>query len=379
MTSRALGLLASLVLAAAPGAAQNGYPRWNGNAVQDLAGVIGPRMEDSIRTLLAPARARGIDVRVVTISSMSRYEVEAATIDDFAQGMFNAWHVGDRPQNDGILLLVATGDRKVRIQLGDGAQKYESAAQQVISDSMIPHFREDRMVRGIVRGTAGIAQWFTPAGEAAFAPPPPQPAYTPQPAYSPSPGAGGGGGAGVLFGLLGVGGVGLAMAGFGAAARNRPRKCTHCGTQMVKLDEAADDVYLESGQKTEEFLGSVDYDVWKCGGCGAHTLGRYDSWFSGKSACPSCRYQTVETTKHVLQHPTYDDEGREEVLRECRHCGFHDRDVVWLPRRTRPQDTSSSPSPSSSSSLSSWSSSSSSSSGGDGGGYSSGGGASGSW
>jgi len=175
--------------------------------------------------------------------------------------------------------------------------------------------------------------------------------------------------------------VGLAVAGFGAAARNRPRKCTQCGTQMVKLDEAADDVYLESGQKCEEFLGSVDYDVWKCGGCGAHTLARYAGWFSGKSACPSCRYQTVETTKHVLQYPTYDDEGREEVLRDCRNCGFHDRNVVWLPRRTRPQHTSSSSSSSSSSdSSSSWSSSDSSSSvSSDAGGHSSGGGAGGSW
>ncbi|HEX8904947.1 MAG TPA: hypothetical protein VF771_08920, partial [Longimicrobiaceae bacterium] len=119
------------------------------------------------------------------------------------------------------------------------------------------------------------------------------------------------------------------------------------------------------------------YDVWKCNGCGAHTLLRYASWFGGKSACPQCRYQTVVSTRHVLQYPTYDVEGREEVLRDCRHCGFHDRNVVWLPRRVRPSEHRSSSSSSwDSSSSSSFSSSSSSSSGG---GHSSGGGASGSW
>jgi uncharacterized protein len=378
MRARALGPIASLLLVAAPAAAQNGFPEWNGRPVQDLAEVIGPRMEDSIRTLLAPARSQGVDVRVVTLSRMARYDVGTENIDDFAKGMFNAWRVGDRPQNDGILLLVAVKDRKVRIQLGDGALKYEQAAQQVIADSMLPHFREDRMVRGIVRGAAGIAQWFTPEGQAAFAPPPaPEPAYTPQPAYSPS---GTDAGSGVLFAILGAGGVGIAMLAMGTAGRNRPRKCEHCGTQMVKLDEVADDVYLDSGQKAEEYLQSVDYDVWKCGKCGAHTLLRYPSWFGGKSACPSCRYQTVVTSSLVLERPTYDDEGREQVNRDCRHCGFHDSTVVWLPRRSRPTRHSSSWSGGSSSSSSSWSSSSSSSSGGGGGGgYSSGGGASGSW
>ena len=146
---------------------------------------------------------------------------------------------------------------------------------------------------------------------------------------------------------------------------------------MTRLDEVSDDVYLDSGQKTEEYLSSVDYDVWKCPGCGTHTLERYSRWFSGKSTCPGCRYQTVQTTRHVLQYATYDHGGSEEVLRDCRHCGFHDRDVVYLPQKTRPSESSSSSS-SSFSGSSSYSSSSSSSSGG-GGGYSSGGGASGSW
>jgi uncharacterized protein len=145
---------------------------------------------------------------------------------------------------------------------------------------------------------------------------------------------------------------------------------------MTRLDEVSDDVYLDSGQKTEEFLGSVNYDVWKCGSCGGHTLLGHSSWFSGKSRCPSCRYETVVSTRNVLRHATYDHSGEEEVLRDCRHCGFHDQNVVYLPRKTRPSDDSSS---SSSYSSSGSSSSSSSSSGGGGGGYSSGGGASGSW
>jgi uncharacterized protein len=379
MNVRVPGLVAALVLAATSAAAQTGYPEWNGRPVQDMADVLSPGLEDSVRTLLAPARNQGVDVRVVTIRTMSRYAAPGTTIEQFGQGLFNAWRVGDREQNDGVLLVVATEDRKVRIQLGDGALGYEQAAQQVVSDSIVRWFREGKMARGVLRGTAGIAQWYTPEGQAAFAPPPPapvaayQPAYTPPPSsYEPSRGSGDGG----AFAVMGLGILAAGAIGLGAWMRNRPRKCTGCGTQMARLDEASDDVYLDSGQKTEEFLASVDYDVWKCAGCGNHTLLRYGRWFSGKSGCPSCRYQTVETRRHVLQHATYDHGGSEEVLRDCRHCGFHDRNVVYLPQKTRPQPASSSSAWSSGSSSSYSSSSSSSSSGG---GHSSGGGASGSW
>ena len=371
MNVRVLGLVAPLLFVAAHAAAQSGYPEWNGRPVQDLAGVLSPKMEDSVRTLLAPVRNQGIDVRVVTIGSMSRYDVGAATLEEFGRGLFNAWRVGDRPENDGVLLLVATGDRKVRIQLGDGALRYEQAAQQVVSDSMVRWFREEKTVRGILRGTAGIAQWYTPEGQAAFAlpPPAPEPAYAPQPAVSPTQPAGGGLFAGAVgMGILAAGAIGLS-----AWARSRPRKC-QCGAEMARLDELSDDVYLDSGQKMEEFMSSVNYDVWKCASCGSHTLLRYSRWFSGKSACPSCRYETVVTSRQVIQYATYDDSGQERVLRDCRHCGFHDENLVYLPRKTRPSHHSSS------SSRSSYSSSgSSSSSGGGGGGYSSGGGASGSW
>jgi uncharacterized protein len=180
----------------------------------------------------------------------------------------------------------------------------------------------------------------------------------------------------VMLALLAIAGLLVGGAVLARYLRNRPRDCEHCGARMARLDEAGDDVYLDSGQKAEEFLRSVDYDVWKCGTCGNHQLIPYAAWFSGAGACPSCRYRTVLTTTTVLEHATYDSGGRKEVIRDCRNCGFHDRDIVYLPQLTRPSNDSASSSGGSSYSSFSSSSSSSSSSGG---GFSSGGGASGSW
>ncbi|HKP75430.1 MAG TPA: TPM domain-containing protein [Longimicrobiaceae bacterium] len=380
MRACALGLLA-LVSFAAPAAGQvdllgsNGYPAWNGNAVQDLAHILTQKQEDSLRTLLAPARSQGVDLRVVTITSMSRYPVQATTIEDFAHGLFDQWRVGDRAQRDGVLLLVATEDRKLRIQLGDGVLHLEPYAQQVVDDSILPYFREGMRPRGILRGTAGIAQWFTADGAAYRAPATPQPAYAPAPAYSP-PVGNLGPAAGWLILAFSAGLVTVVFVGLSAYARRRPRDCRQCGARMTRLDEVQDDLYLDSGQKLEELLASIDYDVWKCGSCGNHALLPYPRLFTSAGRCPSCSYRTAVTRTNVLQQPTYDWSGSKEVLRDCRNCGYHDRQVVYLPQLTRPSHHSSSWS--SSSSSGSFSSSSSSSSSG-GGGFSSGGGASGSW
>ncbi|MFL5386526.1 MAG: TPM domain-containing protein [Longimicrobiaceae bacterium] len=376
MRARALGLLASVLLVSSAARAQGGYPAWNGGAVQDDAGILTPAHEDSLRTLLAPARSRGVDVRVVTIRAMADYPVPAAGIEPFAHGLFDSWRVGDRPERDGVLLLVATDDRRLRIQLGDGVLHLEPDAQRVVDDSILPWFRQGMRPRGILRGTAGIAAWFAPGGAASRAPvaATPQPAYTPPPRAAQSPGAGGV----VIVGVLLVG-MFVGLFALSAWQRSRPRDCPQCGVKMARLDEAQDDVYLDSGQKMEEFLSSIDYDVWKCGACGTHTLLPYPRLFSSVSQCPSCRYRTVTTTRNVLEHATYDHGGREEVIRDCRNCGHHDSQVVHTPARPRPRPSDDDSSWSSSGSSSSFSFSSSSDSSSSGGGFSSGGGASGSW
>ena len=130
---------------------------------------------------------------------------------------------------------------------------------------------------------------------------------------------------------------------------------------MQRLDETADDVYLDSGQKLEEYLSSIDYDVWKCNSCNMHTLLPYARWFSGYQQCPSCRYRTLSVDSQTVVSPTYSSTGSKRVTRDCRQCSYHDEDMVTIPRLTRSSSSSSSGSSSS------------------GGGRSSGGGASGSW
>jgi uncharacterized protein len=136
---------------------------------------------------------------------------------------------------------------------------------------------------------------------------------------------------------------------------------------MIRLDEVSDDVHLDSGQKAEELLNSVDYDVWKCPTCNYHTLHGYNRWLSGFGKCSQCNYRTLKTDSQTISQPTYTSTGTKLITRNCRHCNYHSEQRVTLPVLTR-----------SSISTSSYSGSRSSSSSRSGG-RSSGGGASGKW
>jgi uncharacterized protein len=348
-------VLALLVVAAPSLRAQGGWPAETGDALTDLAGVVSPEHADSIRAYLADLRAaRGVDVRVVTIGSVRDYPVGQSTIEGFATGLFNAWGIDDAGTNDGVLLLVAVGDRQVRIELGDGAAPDMDRRTRVLVDEyVLPHFRNGQVSRGVLTGVKGIVGSYgggpMPQPVASSPAESSSPAGLPTPDYATgagaSPTAGSGPGGGVTpagWGVLGGTG-GLAALGVWLARRRRyaARSCPECRTGMRRLDDVSEDVYLNDGQKAEELLKSVDYDVWKCDGCGHHALLPYPRLFSSAAKCRSCGYKAAKVTRTTIQHATYTSSGRQRVAQDCTHCGHHHETEVTLPRLTRSTSSSS--------------------------------------
>lgn len=378
----AVALAFALPLAAAPAAAQQ-YPAEPGNGVADMADIITPAHADSIRAVLAGLRtAPGVEVRVLTVRNIARYGTADATPEAFATGVYNDWRLGYDQAQDGVLVMVSVDDRFARIELGDNVPAHQDARMQAIMDErMVPRFRDGDYSGGVLEGVTAIARAFRDSTAYASSPAPqPVGAFSqPQPAYDYDDGQpDGGGAAGAIILTLAA----LGAAGIGGASylRHRKRKCANCGLQMQRLDEKGDDVYLDSGRRMEEVLGSVDYDVWRCDGCGNHQVLPYGTFLSSMQQCPSCRYKTVVVTKQVLESATYTSEGREQVNKRCKHCAWADEDIVTLPRLQRSTSGSRSYSGSRSSGGGGWSGGG----GGGGGGRSSGGsssgrGASGRW
>lgn len=149
--------------------------------------------------------------------------------------------------------------------------------------------------------------------------------------------------------------------------RNHPRQCKQCKGDMEKLSEKADDEYLSEGQRTEEKIRSVDYDVWKCKNCQSTEVWFYLNRFSKYEPCPKCKtiaYKVI--SRRTVVSATYSSSGSGEEVRKCSFCGHEKKSTYSIAKLVA--STSSSSSGGSSSSGSSW-----------GGGSSGGGGASSSW
>lgn len=298
---------------------------------------------------------------------------------EYATRLFNRWGVGRALQDDGLLLFAALGDRAAEIVLGDGID-HESNVQvsrRVMDEEMVPRFRTGDAAGAIVAGAFASSRLIfgVDTGElqtvaeppAVFQELPVQSAPVPQAVVEPwgppaaPPRFPFGSALGVLATLGGV------LAFF--ALLNRPPRCPKCRLPMDRFDETSDDRFLEPHEQLEERLGSVDYTVWSCPGCGEVTERSHERWFSGYDRCPGCRAKTLRKTSTTLRAATYEHGGEVRVDEECANCSHRSARTHSTPRLVR-----SSPSRTGSSSRRSFSSGS-----GFGGGRSSGRGASGRW
>jgi hypothetical protein len=141
-------LLAVLVLAAAPAAAQT-YPEPLTVFVSDFADILDSDAEARITEALVAAREDpGTEIAVVTVGSRRDYGPHPS-IESFANGLFNAWGIGDAARNNGILILVAAADREMRIELGAGhPRSWDFAAEEIVHRIMLPAFRAGDLAGG---------------------------------------------------------------------------------------------------------------------------------------------------------------------------------------------------------------------------------------
>ncbi len=139
------------------------YPAPDSGYVTDSADLLSRAEEEQIEGWLWETESRtGVEIAVVTIHSIRDYPGSAnRSIESFAEGLFNKYGIGNLPQNDGVLLLVAKNDRKARIELGAAYGKTrDSDANRIMQAQIIPYFKEERYAQGIVSGVQGVMREF---------------------------------------------------------------------------------------------------------------------------------------------------------------------------------------------------------------------------
>ncbi len=140
---------ASAVLAyTSPGSPQ-GY-------VTDFAGIISEPVEKELEAKLsALEKSDSTQIAVVTVSSL-----EEDVIENYAVELFSEWGIGKKDIDNGVLLLVAPHERKVRIEVGYGLEGAltDLESHQIINTIMLPAFKNGEYDRGIQEGVFGIVE-----------------------------------------------------------------------------------------------------------------------------------------------------------------------------------------------------------------------------
>src|SRR6202451_3094511 len=129
------------------------FPQLTGRVV-DQAGVMSADSRSALETKLKDLEDKSsIQLVVATVKSLQGSDIET-----YANELFRAWKLGQAQKNNGVLLLVAPNEHKVRIEVGYGLEGTltDALSSVIISTAIIPQFKSGDFSGGIARGVDGI-------------------------------------------------------------------------------------------------------------------------------------------------------------------------------------------------------------------------------
>ncbi len=149
----AVAFLALAVLSEQGLAATPNFPALTGRIV-DEANILSAYDRAEIETTLKALDAKSTDqLVVVTVKSLQGYPIE-----DYGYQLGRFWKIGQAGTNNGALLIIAPGDRKVRIEVGRGLEPIltDTMTKIIIDNAILPAFRRGDFPAGIKTGVRDI-------------------------------------------------------------------------------------------------------------------------------------------------------------------------------------------------------------------------------
>jgi uncharacterized protein len=173
MLRRWLGLVAAGVLLAgfASARAEVAVPPLKAH-VTDLTGTLSAPQIQTLETRLRDfERGKGSQIAVLMLPS-----TQPETIEEYSIRVADAWKIGRARVDDGVILVVAKNDRKLRVEVGRGLEGAipDAVAKRVVSDVIAPHFRSGDFYGGVAAGTGALMKLIegeplpAPAASGAF-------------------------------------------------------------------------------------------------------------------------------------------------------------------------------------------------------------------
>lgn len=345
------------------------------NYISDEFGMLPPQAEEDINNKIRRLREQTTcEMAICVIKTTGSMPME-----EYAYDLFRKWGLGKKDNNNGVLIVIAPGDRKSRIEVGSGA---EGVLTDAVCASIIRNDIRPAMVGGenigqaLSLATGTICNVLTDPEAAAE--------LRSQVGDSPM-------NAiktidkdvilefvGLVVLLVFLFTLVLFIIDFRAAhkrdnyrramiwrnhlstywwsllislgttlpiallayilyrhARDVPEICTTCGAKMKKLSESEDNSMLSSSQDFEERLGTVDYDVWVCPECGTVERFPYIEKQLKYKECPECHTIAMNLVcDKVIEPPTTRTAGEGERLYQCQYCRHIHKENYQIPRKT---------------------------------------------
>ena len=127
--------------------------------------------------ILSAATAQKLDAELAQLEATTGHQLVVATvpdlqgieIEDYGYQLGRAWALGKKGVNDGVILLVAPKERKVRIEVGYGLEPVltDALTSVILTTKVLPQFKAGRMEQGVVDGAGAIVQQLAlPADQA---------------------------------------------------------------------------------------------------------------------------------------------------------------------------------------------------------------------
>jgi uncharacterized membrane protein YgcG len=348
--------------------------------------------------MLAPETEAELNRQITVLEAKNSSEIAVVTVPDifpslnskaFATSLFNAWGIGKKGKDNGVLFLVSQGDRRVEIVTGKGIAPLlpDRQVSEILRQEVTPRFKQRQFDAGVLAGTQTLIAQISPYSTADFAKAaipapnttPPQPSPRESIAAQPTlprvqrPEVTGSSSAsplpatfrptvisdfdnllrailgGLGAGMLTVGGILLyrrcdrtllAPEGESQVQRSEMtgRERFHCKTckQLMERVTAADLSHvLSPPQQTAQKLGSMAYNGWRCKSCqpSANGIHLRKTVMDAEQfcRCPTCDERTARRCLNTVQKPTWNQVGSRLTTYTCHCC-----DDTWQAEETIP-------------------------------------------
>ena len=151
---RLIWSLAAVAIVAAVLRLHAAFPTPHG-PINDVAHVLDAATTTELAKLVGDVRDKTTaEIAVVTVPSLDGMSVE-----EYANKLFAAWGIGKKGKDNGVLILVAPTERKIRIEVGYGLEPVlpDGLVGDIIRNEVLPEFRTGSYTTGVLRGTRHVA------------------------------------------------------------------------------------------------------------------------------------------------------------------------------------------------------------------------------